>query len=301
MTNRPFSLLARLSVALMMVASACGQDAAPSTTAPGTTAASTTTTPASTTTTGAAVTTAPAEDSGCLGDDAIDDGALLVTSEPSSDSEQISGIGWVGDETCEVFTIDFATDQGAPATTPPTVDAEFMREVGILRVSIDVGMTSITDQLAETGLVRQVFVPRSANANLFVDLHLSDPALAAVTTRSSPAQVIISLEPGGPAYGASPAVAENVVVVTPVEGPVTSPVTVSGYSRNFEANTIGRIVQGSTVLAEGFTTAADWSETWGEFELTLDPSGGGPADLFVGEQSAQDGSDRGVVIPIDLP
>ena len=285
MKNRPISLLVKLSAALVMVVSACAEDAATSTT----------------TTAGPVVTTGPAEDSGCPGDDAIENGALLVTSEPSSDSEQISAIGWVGDAVCEVFTIDFATDQGAPATTPPSVDAEFMREVGILRVSMDVGMTSITDQLAETGLVRQVFVPRSGDTNLFVDLHLSAPALATVTTKSSPAQVIVSLEPGGPDYAAGPSVAENVVVVTPVEGSVASPVTVNGYSRNFEANTIGRIVQGSTVLAEGFTTAADWSETWGEFDLTLEPSGEGPADLFVGEQSAQDGSDRGVVIPIDLP
>jgi immunoglobulin-like protein involved in spore germination len=164
-----------------------------------------------------------------------------------------------------------------------------------------VGMTSITDQLAETGLVDRVFVPRSGDGTLFVDLHLSAPALATVTTTSSPAQVVISLEPGGSAYAAGPAIADNVVVVSPVEGPVTSPVTVTGYSRNFEANTIARIVQGSSVLAEGFTTAADWSETWGQFDLTLEPSAGGPADLFVGEQSAQDGSDRGVVIPIDLP
>ena len=97
---------------------------------------------------------------------------------------------------------------------------------------------------------------------------------------------------------AVPTVAVNVVVVTPLEGPVEVPVVVNGYSRNFEANTIGRIVQGANVLAEGFTTAADWSETWGEFDLTLDPAGSGPADLFVGEQSAQDGSDRGVLIPI---
>ena len=293
MKIRPISLLATLSIALGLLVSACGGDAITSTTATATTAPSTTT--------GPVVTTGPTEDSGCPGDDAIEDDTLLVTSEPSSDSEQISAIGWVGDEICEVFTVDFATDQGAPATTPPSVDAEFMREVGILRVSIDVAMTSITDQLAETGLVRQVFVPRSSDGNLFVDLHLSAPVLATVTTKSSPAQVIISLEPGGPAYAAGPAVAENVVVVTPAEGPVDSPVTVNGYSRNFEANTIGRIMQGSTILAEGFTTAADWSETWGEFQLTLEPSGGGPADLFVGEQSAQDGSDRGVVIPIDLP
>jgi hypothetical protein len=206
----------------------------------------------------------------------------------------------VGDAACEVFTIDFATDQGAPATTPPAVEAEFMREVGILRVAMDLEMTSITDQLAETALVSQVFVPRSSDRTLFVDLHLSAPALATVTTGSSPAQVIISLEPGGTEYAGTPAVAVNVVLVTPVEGPVDAPVAVNGYSRNFEANTIGRIVQGADVLAEGFTTAADWTETWGEFDLTLEPTGSGPADLFVGEQSAQDGSDRGVVIPIEL-
>ena len=94
--------------------------------------------------------------------------------------------------------------------------------------------------------------------------------------------------------------AANVVLISPVEGPVESPVVVNGYSRNFEANTIARITQGSDVLAEGFTTAADWSETWGEFTVTLEPTGTGPSDLFVGEQSAQDGSDRGAVIPIDL-
>lgn len=292
MRNRRISLLA--SAALVVFVSACGGNAATSTTTTATTAASTTTTSTS-------VVTTVLEDSGCPGDRAVAEGSVLVSSEPSSDSEQISGLGWVGDENCEVFTIDFATDQGAPATTPPSANAEFMREVGILRVSMAVGMTSITDQLAETGLVDRVFVPRSGDGTLFVDLHLSAPALATVTTTSSPAQVVISLEPGGSAYAAGPAIADNVVVVSPVEGPVTLPVTVTGYSRNFEANTIARIVQGSSVLAEGFTTAADWSETWGQFDLTLEPSAGGPADLFVGEQSAQDGSDRGVVIPIDLP
>jgi hypothetical protein len=113
--------------------------------------------------------------------------------------------------------------------------------------------------------------------------------------------VTISLEPGGSDYVGIPAVGPNVVVVSPLEGPVEASLTIEGYSRNFEANTIGRVSQGSTILAEGFTTAADWSETWGGFILNLEVPGSGPADLFVGEQSAQDGSDRGVVIPIELP
>jgi hypothetical protein len=298
MKNRPSALLAITFLALVISLTSCIDDADPSTTSTG---ATTTTADEATTTVGPTVTTPPSGDAGCPGDEALEDGELLDASEPSSDAEQISAIGWVGDQACEVFTIEFTTDQGAPATTPPSVEAVFLRQVGILRVSLDVERTSITDQLAETGLVHQVFVPRSENRTLFVDLHLSAPALATVTTSSSPAQIVISLEPGGSDYVGSPAVAVNVVVVTPLEGPVEVPVVVNGYSRNFEANTIGRIVQGANVLAEGFTTAADWTETWGEFELILEPAGSGAADLFVGEQSAQDGSDRGVVFPIDLP
>ena len=284
-------------LALWLVASSCSSGP----TGPSLTTTTTAVENTTTTTIGPTVTTDPGEDLGCPGDEALEDGQLLEASESSSDAEQISAIGWVGDEACEVFTIEFTTDQGAPATTPPSVRAVFLREVGILRVAMDVEMTAITDQLAETALVRQAFVPRSEDRTLFVDLHLSAPALAAVTTSSSPARVIISLEPGGSDYAGTPAIAGNVVLVTPVEGPVDTPLVVNGYSRNFEANTIGRIVQGADVLAEGFTTAADWTETWGEFELVLEPAGSGAADLFVGEQSAQDGSDRGVVIPIDLP
>ena len=73
----------------------------------------------------------------------------------------------------------------------------------------------------------------------------------------------------------------------------------SGYSRNFEANTIVRLTQDGTVVVEDFTTAADWVETWGQFEVEISPEGSGPAELFVGEQSAQDGSDRGLVLDIE--
>ena len=298
MMKRPSAIIATAFFALVVSLTACADDAEPATTSTG---ATTTTSDAATTTVGHTVTTAPTGDPGCPGDGAAEDGQLLDTEDASSDAEQISAIGWVGNEACEVFTIEFTTDQGAPATTPPSVAAVFLREVGIVRVAMDVEMTSITDQLAETALVRQVFVPRSQDRTLFVDLHLSAPALATVTTSSSPARIVISLEPGGLHYPGTPAIAVNVVLVTPVEGPVDVPVLVNGYSRNFEATTIGRIVQGADVLAEGFTTAADWTETWGEFDLTLQPAGSGAADLFVGEQSAQDGSDRGVVIPIDLP
>ena len=298
MKIRSLPSMGTVALAIVLTLPACRADQSGGTTTTGSSSI-TTTTAAPTTTT---ATTGPAGGPGCPGDsEPIEDGVLLNVSEAASDAEQISAINWESNENCEVFTIEFTTDQSAPATTPPSVEAEFFREVGVLRVSIGVEVTAITDQLAETALVRQVFVPRSDDRTLFVDLHLSAPALATVVTNSSPAQVVIFLAPGGSDYPSTPAIAQNVVLISPVEGPVESPVVVNGYSRNQEANTIGRIVQGSDVLAEGFTTAADWSETWGEFTLTLDPTGSGAADLFVGEQSAQDGSDRGVVIPIDVP
>jgi hypothetical protein len=61
------------------------------------------------------------------------------------------------------------------------------------------------------------------------------------------------------------------------------------------------VTQGANILFQEATTAADWTETWGEFQLAASPDGAGPADLFVGEQSAQDGSDRGLVLDITLP
>jgi hypothetical protein len=231
----------------------------------------------------------------------IEDGAVARVASESSDAEQIGSITWATTPECERFTVDFVTAQAAPATSAPEVTAEWIRSAGVLRVSLDLETTSITDQLVQSNLVDRVYVPRRADRTLFVDFHLLAPALARVSTSSSPGRVLVELSPGGNEYPGLAAFAQNVVVIAPTTGPVEVPVEISGYSRNFEANTIARITQGATVLAEDFTTAADWVETWGEYSLTLDPDAAGLAVLFVGEQSAQDGSDRGLEIDIGLP
>jgi hypothetical protein len=219
----------------------------------------------------------------------------------SGDAEQIGAITWETNPECEVFTIDFVTAQAAPATSAPTMSAEFLRSSAVVRVYLDLEATSVTDQLVQSGLVDRVYVARRPDRTLFVDFHLVAPALARVSVAESPGQVKVELEPGGGELDGLAAFAQNVVVISPTTGPVDVPTQITGYSRNFEANTIARISQGGSVLDENFTTAADWVETWGEYSLTLDPAGSGDAELFVGEQSAQDGSDRGVVIDIELP
>lgn len=285
---------------LTLAIAACSNPAATtSSSGPGTsTPDSTTTTPSS----GTVITTAPA--GGCGdGDPLVAEGAVASIDQSSSDAEQIGAITWDTNVECENFVIDFVTAEGAPATTPPSIAGTFLREVGVLRVEVQVEMTAITDQLVQSALVERLYVARKFDRTLFIDFHLASAAVARISVGSSPGQLLVELEAGGDPYPAAPAIADNIVLISPVEGAVDNPVVLSGYSRNFEAGTVGRITQGENVLAEGFTTAADWLETWGEFSFELNAAGSGGADLllFAGEQSAEDGSDRGVVVTIELP
>ncbi len=93
----------------------------------------------------------------------------------------------------------------------------------------------------------------------------------------------------------------DTVLVEPRAGArVGDTLTVSGYSRNFEAtNTIaltdsqGRIVVRRTVLSN------NWASTWGYFEATLDlPAFGGKGTLRDGTRSARDGNVEGVEVPV---
>ena len=85
------------------------------------------------------------------------------------------------------------------------------------------------------------------------------------------------------------------VVVTTVVGVEPEfPLTVEGYSRTFEANVLARI-DGELVA---LTTAADWVETWGEFQLVIESGPDSPEELFVGSDSPRDGSPEGVFIPL---
>ncbi len=98
-----------------------------------------------------------------------------------------------------------------------------------------------------------------------------------------------------------PAVGGETVLVEPHSGArVSDPLTVSGYSRNFEAaNTIVLKDDRGKELVRETVTANDWSATWGYFEATLDlPPFSGKGVLQVGTASARDGSFEGVEIPV---
>ena len=119
---------------------------------------------------------------------------------------------------------------------------------------------------------------------------------------TGPARLVVDFRPiGARLKEPPPAAGGETVLVEPRAGArVSDPLTVRGYSRNFEAsNTIVlKDDEGKTLLRET-VIANDWSSTWGYFEATLDlPPLPGKGTLSVGTESARDGSFKGVEIPI---
>lgn len=261
---------------------------------------STSTTAATIPSTTVATTTAPA--SNCPdGESLVEGGRVLDVAQPSTDAESIGTITWDAQAGCEQFTIELVTDQGAPATTPPSVTVELLREISVLRVHLAVDGTALTDQLVETGLVSRYFVVRKVDRSLFVDFHLTGPAVARASLASGPAAVVIELEPGGTAYSGASAIGDLVVLTSPQAGPNPVPVVIEGYGRQFEATVVYLFRQDGLVLLQDVTNSTDYSETWGSFTTTADPGVSGQMQLFVGQFSAEDGSERGVLVDLELP
>jgi len=93
-------------------------------------------------------------------------------------------------------------------------------------------------------------------------------------------------------------------VTSPVKDQViTSPVTIRGNARVFEATVSFRLKDAAgNVLAEGFTTAAEGAPGRGDFEgeLAFKPDGSGQGQLEIFEESMKDGSDLNkVTIPVE--
>lgn len=262
-----------------------------------------TATPAVTTSSSAPTTTAPSATTTptlarCSDEFEFNEGGEIAElPQESSDSRTIGAISWetVGD--CETFTVAFQTAEGAPATTSPSARVLHLESFQVLRVRLlSVAATIISDQLVETNLVDRIYVVRSLDDGMFLDLHLAAPAQARVETANSPGRLMITLKPGLVPLEGFSTVGERVVVTSPATGLTVDPfLTVTGYSRTFEGNVLLIATAGNDVVVERSTTAADWAETWGEFRATISlPQG--PVSLFVGESRAEDGALEGVTV-----
>jgi len=227
-------------------------------------------------------------------------GGIADVDGEGADGSRLTRITWGGSDLCETFTFEFATSEGAPATMVPDVRIDHLETFQVIRIHMDVDAAVLTDQLVETGLVDRLYVVRSLDGEMFVDLHLSAPAAARARVGASPALLSVDLRPGFVPMTGSAAVGERVILVSPPANTAVEPVTeLTGYARTFEANVLVVVTQSGTLVTETTTTAADWSETWGEFrlELGLPP---GEVAVFVGEVSPEDGALEGVTVDLTV-
>jgi hypothetical protein len=211
----------------------------------------------------------------------------------------IGQISWEASEQCESFHVDFATSEGAPATAVPEIRVDHLESFQVVRVSMDVQSTVITDQLVETALVKRLYVVRSLAGGMFLDLHLAAPAAVRVAVSSSPARLTLDLRPGIVPFEGETTVGDDVVLTSPATRTGLSPdVQFLGYARTADGLVRVVVSQDGAVVAEADATAADHVTTWGEYrvETTLPP---GPVAVVIGEPG-EDGAVEGISLDLSV-
>lgn len=159
------------------------------------------------------------------------DGRLLTFDRPAADSNRITGITWRMSGECQVITVAFATEDGAPATSPPTLTARLLSTAGVLRIETEATESSIVDQLVEEGFIERLYVPVEEDGTRFIDLVLARAAVARARVLTSPAQIEIELQTGEPESVGHPLITDSVVIVEPGSAAVAQPLLdIAGYS-----------------------------------------------------------------------
>ena len=190
-----------------------------------------------------------------------------------------------------------------PAGAVPRWTLDSPEGDSFLRVNLpSANATAVSDGGFDEGLLESFHVVRAPEGGMFVDVLARKGFRYRVLELAEPARLVVDFRPAGAHPKELPPTAggETVLVEPRAGARVSDPLTVSGYSRNFEAsNTILlKDGKGKTLLRET-VIANDWSSTWGYFEATLDlPPLPGKGTLSVGAESARDGTFEGVEIPV---
>jgi len=202
----------------------------------------------------------------------------------------------------ERVVLDLGTGD-RPSETVPEWTLMSSADDGLLRVTLpSMSRTAVSDGTFSDALLERFYVVRAPEGGMFVDVFTRKSFAYRVLELSDPARLVVDFKPAGsPLKRRPPAVGGDTVLVEPRAGArIGDPLTVCGYSRNFEAsNTIiltdpeGKTVMHRTVLSN------DWTSTWGYFEATLNLRPfTGKATLRVGTESARDGTFEGVEVPV---
>jgi hypothetical protein len=217
-------------------------------------------------------------------------------------ADSIQEVRFSKHEGYERAVIDFGSE-GAPASRVPVWSLSSPTGEGYARITFpDIDATSETDGIFGGSILDNFYVVRAPSGGMFVDVFATGAFQYRVMELSDPGRLVLDYHPAsGDLSFPIPAQAEKTVLFEPRQGEaITSPLRVSGYSRNFEAsNTIMLKASSGNVLSQRTVLSNDWTETWGYFEASLEfPAFEGRATLRVGGVSPRDGSFEGVEVPL---
>ncbi len=241
----------------------------------------------------------------CLeGEAFVDDGTIPLDAGERGDAHRVDGLRLEEHEGCERFVIDLAAEDGTAATAVGETDAEVLRDLGVVRITmrgVELADEDATDATFDTPLAGAAYSVRSEEGRwIYVDLHLAGEAEMFVRVLEDPARVVVDLRPGGGRVPDAATTDDRVVVLEPRGGDAAYPLTVSGYARTFEANVVVRIEQDGETVEETFTTATAWADAWGRYSLTVPEGPSGAIELHVGEHSARDGTWEGAMVELTM-
>lgn len=190
-----------------------------------------------------------------------------------------------------------------PAERPPEWSLGTPEGDGLLRLSLpSVVSTAVSDGDFGDGFLRDFHVVRAPEGGMFVDIVSDEAFTYRVTELTEPARLVVDFKSSKtPTEVPPPRKGGSTILTEPRAGAgISNPLTVTGYSRNFEAqNGIFLRDASGEVIARSSARGNDWSATWGYFEATLEfPEFTGPGTLVVGARSARDGSFEGVEVPV---
>ncbi|MBV9455603.1 MAG: Gmad2 immunoglobulin-like domain-containing protein [Rubrobacter sp.] len=251
------------------------------------------------------VTQTPARNDETTGGAAIET-AFTATTEMNGGSQgaadSIQGVRFGQHEGYERAVIGFDS-QGAPAPQVPLWTLSSPTGEGYARITFPgVDATAVTDGNLGGSILDNFYVVRAPGGGMFVDIFATGAFQYRVTEPSDPGRLVIDYRPANVDLSFPiPARGEKTILFQPRRGEsITSPLRISGYSRNFEAsNTITLMDSSGNVLSHSTVSSNDWTETWGYFEARLAfPIFHGQATLRVGSNSPRDGSFEGVEVPV---
>ena len=269
----------------------------------------TTTRPVPTTATTAATTTPGSDDICAVGDSPYGtSGLIAAVGHEAADAAVLASLRWMDHGSCERLIVEFINDAGAPASRLGPTGVSLLAEAGIVRLTLppEVTATAVNDSLIDAPLIHRVYVTRTPEGGLAVDVHLAPEAAAQVRALDtiSPARLVVDVRSADiDLVVAAATAAADIVLLSPAPGPGLYPVRVAGYARPGIPSVRVQMYDEAGALAfDRSVTTADVGNGWAWFDVNLADGPSGMIALYVGELDDLDqpGPD-GVTVELDLP